>query len=164
MWRVCLNLLSAIVLLAIIVLRVRRARTASSSNSTVSRRAPAAEASFVTDTFEVKGHPSNVEISIHTDLNNNWAYFNFALINEDTGQGYDFGREVSYYTGRDSDGAWSEGSPNDSVIVPSVAPGTYYLRVEPEMAKNCAIHDLHSRDQAQRAFRGACSGSRRRCC
>ena len=49
---------------------------------------------------------SNVEVSIRTDLNNNWAYFNFALINEDTGQDFDFGREVSYY--RDSDGSEGE--------------------------------------------------------
>ena len=58
------------------------------------------------------------------------------MINEATGQGYDFGREVSYYTGRDSDGAWSEGGPSDTAIVPSVEPGRYYLRVEPEMAPN----------------------------
>jgi hypothetical protein len=96
------------------------------------------EASFVTDTFEVTGHPSNVEVSIQTDLQNNWAFFNLALINQSTGQGYDFGREVSYYTGRDSDGAWSEGNRNDSAIVPSVAPGKYYLRVEPEMDKSAS--------------------------
>ena len=64
------------------------------------------DAAFVTPTFELTGRDSNVEISIRTDLINNWAYFNFALINEDTGQDFDFGREVSYY--RDSDG--SEGS------------------------------------------------------
>jgi hypothetical protein len=69
-------------------------------------------------------------LSIHTDLENNWAYFNFALINDQTGQTFDFAREVSYY--RDSDG--SEGSRNNSVIVPSVPSGQYYLRVEPEMA------------------------------
>jgi hypothetical protein len=87
------------------------------------------DASYVTPTFELTGRTSNVEIEVHTDLNNNWAYFNFALINEDTGQDFDFGREVSYY--RDSDG--SEGSPKDSVIVPRVPAGKYYLRVEPEM-------------------------------
>jgi hypothetical protein len=87
------------------------------------------DAAFVTPTFELTGRQSNVELSIRTDLNDNWAYFNFALINEDTGQDFDFGREVSYY--RDSDG--SEGSPNDSVIVPRVPSGKYYLRVEPEM-------------------------------
>ncbi len=137
MWRVCLNLLSATILLAIVFYLV-------AGQESVFRRqysyAPQSggEASFVTDEFEVKGHPSNVEISIQTDLQNNWAYFNLALINESTGQGYDFGREVSYYAGRDSDGAWSEGSRNDSAIVPSVAPGKYYLRVEPEMDKNAS--------------------------
>ncbi len=77
-----------------------------------------------------------MEVSIHTDLDNNWAYFNFALINEDTGQAFDFGREVSYY--RDSDG--SEGSRNNSVIIPRVPSGQYYLRVEPEMDRRTAHH------------------------
>jgi len=93
----------------------------------------AAEASFVTDTFELSGRPNNVQIDIASDLSNNWAYFNFALIDQDSGHGYDFGREVSYYFGSDSDGTWTEGKPRDSVKVPGISPGRYYLRVEPEM-------------------------------
>jgi hypothetical protein len=135
MWRVCMNLLSAFVLLIIIFYMVAGQESVFQHQYGYTPRS-GAEASFVTGAFEVKGHPSNVEVSIHTDLRNNWAYFNLALINEATGQGYDFGREVSSYSGRDSDGAWSEGSGNDSVIVPSVEPGKYYLRVEPEMAPN----------------------------
>jgi hypothetical protein len=96
----------------------------------------AGEASFVTNVFELRGRPSNVEIETRTDLSNNWAYFSFALINDVTGQAYDFGREVSYYSGRDSDGSWSEGSSHDRAVVPSVPAGRYYLRVEPEMAPN----------------------------
>ncbi len=87
------------------------------------------EASFVTPTFELTGRQSNVELSIHTNLLDNWAYFNLALINDETGQTFDFGREVSYYR----DGDDTEGKPNDSVTVPSVPSGRYYLRVEPEM-------------------------------
>ena len=90
------------------------------------------DSAFVTPTFQLDGRDSNVKLSIHTDLDNNWAYFNFALINEQTGQAFDFAREVSYY--RDSDG--SEGSRNNSVIVPEVPSGQYYLRVEPEMETN----------------------------
>lgn len=90
------------------------------------------EASFVTDEFEIRGHTSNVVVDTSTDLNNRWIYLNYALINEETGQAFDFGREVSYYHGYDSDGSWSEGSANDSVAVPRVPPGRYYLRVEPE--------------------------------
>lgn len=92
-----------------------------------------AEPSFVTDPFEVSGRPNNIEIEINTDLSNNWAYFNFALIDQDTGHGFDFGREVSYYFGSDSDGPWTEGRTSNSVKVPGVLPGRYYLRVEPEM-------------------------------
>ncbi len=134
MWALCLNLLSVMILLAIVVYLVAGQQSVIDHEYSFSPRS-GGEASFVTDSFEVSGHPSNVEVSIRTDLQNNWAYFNLALINETTGQGYDFGREVSYYAGRDSDGAWTEGSRNDSVIVP-VAPGKYYLRVEPEMDKN----------------------------
>jgi hypothetical protein len=90
------------------------------------------EHSFVTEVFDVTGK-GNVEVEIDSDLNNNWAYFNLALLREDGAQGFDFGREVSYYTGRDSDGAWSEGKAKDSVTVPRVPAGRYYLRIEPEM-------------------------------
>ena len=91
------------------------------------------ETSFVTPVFDLKGHESNVEVEINTNLDNNWAYFNMALINETSGEAYDFGREISYYYGRDSDGSWSEGSASDSVLIPTVPAGRYYLRIEPEM-------------------------------
>lgn len=87
------------------------------------------EQSFVTPVFELKGRPSNVEIELDTNLRQNWAYFSMALINEQSGQAWDFGREVSYYSGSD----WSEGSSSDNVRVPSVPAGRYYLRMEPEM-------------------------------
>jgi hypothetical protein len=90
------------------------------------------EASFVTDVFQLKGHTSDLELTTTADVNNSWIYLNYALINQDTGQAYDFGREVSYYHGYDSDGSWTEGGHTDSVAIPSVRPGNYYLRVEPE--------------------------------
>lgn len=89
--------------------------------------------SLVTDVFTVDGHTSNLEVAIQSDLDNNWAYFSLALINQETGRGYDFGREISYYHGSDSDGSWSEGKAKDDVVLPRVPPGRYYLRVEPEM-------------------------------
>lgn len=91
------------------------------------------EPSFVTKEFNVQGRTSNLEITINTNLINNWAYFNLALINETTGDAFDFGREVSYYAGSDSDGAWSEGGQSSTATIPHVPAGRYYLRVEPEM-------------------------------
>jgi hypothetical protein len=94
------------------------------------------EASFVTDVFELKGHTSDVELTTTAGVDNNWIYLNYALINQDTGHAYDFGREVSYYHGYDEDGSWSEGGTKDTVTVPSIPPGNYYLRVEPESDPN----------------------------
>ena len=91
------------------------------------------ETSFVTDVFELKGRPSTVEVKTWAPVSNEWIYLNYALINQDTGQAWDFGREVSYYSGYDSDGSWSEGSRNDSVVIPSVPSGHYYFRIEPEV-------------------------------
>jgi hypothetical protein len=90
------------------------------------------EPSFITRQFDLDGRTSNVEITTEADVNNNWIYLNYALINADTGQAWDFGREVSYYSGYDSDGAWTEGNKKDVVVVPSVPAGHYYLRIEPE--------------------------------
>jgi len=90
------------------------------------------EASFVTDPFELKGHTSDIEVTTASDLDNKWIYLNYALISQDTGQAYNFGREISFYHGYDEDGSWSEGNHSDKVAIPSVPPGHYYLRIEPE--------------------------------
>ncbi len=99
----------------------------------VNRGEPKGEASFVTEPFQLSGGTSTVEVSTSAGVNNNWIYVNYALINEESGEAWDFGREVSFYSGRDSDGAWSEGKRSDSVVVPSVPAGRYYLRIEPEV-------------------------------
>ena len=90
---------------------------------------------FVTPVFALKGRTSNVRLIIDTDIRNNWAYFNLALINDQTGTAYDFGREVSYYFGYD-DGNWTEGSSADRATIPTVPPGQYYLRVQPELGND----------------------------
>jgi len=94
------------------------------------------EPSFVTPTFEMKGGEKNVEVEIRTDLQNDWMYLGLALINENTGTAYDFGKEISYYTGSDSDGQWTEGDKADSVSIGGVPGGKYYLRIEPDMEKS----------------------------
>ncbi len=94
------------------------------------------EPSFVTPVFELKGRTASLVLTVHANVINNWGYFNFALINDETGNAFDFGREVSYYTGSDSDGPWTDGSQTSTAYIPSVPAGRYYLRVEPEMDAN----------------------------
>jgi hypothetical protein len=86
----------------------------------------------VTEVFPLEGKEDNVAVRINADVANRWVFLSMALINEETGQAYDFGQEVSYYTGRDSDGDWSEGSRSEEVLLPGIPGGRYYLRVEPE--------------------------------
>lgn len=90
------------------------------------------EASFVTDVFELQGRTSAVEITTEASVNNSWIYLDYALINQDTGHAYDLGKEISYYHGSDEDGSWSEGGQRGVATIPSVPPGQYYLRIEPE--------------------------------
>jgi hypothetical protein len=97
------------------------------------------EASFVTPVFKLAGRTSNVQFETYAQVQDQWIYVNYALINQDTGKAYDFGREVSYYSGYDSDGHWTEGSQHDSVVVPSVPSGNYYLRIEPESDRGLGI-------------------------
>jgi len=98
------------------------------------------ESAKVTDIFELKGRTSNVEIESETDLLNDWMYLDMSLINTETGQAWDFGREVSYYSGTDSDGRWTEGNPKVSVNIPSVPSGKYYLRIDPDMSDDAGLH------------------------
>lgn len=87
---------------------------------------------IVTEFFDISGRPSNVVIkTAAAPLNNTWLYLNMALISED-GRAYDFGREISYYHGTEDGSAWSEGGFSDEASLPTVPPGRYYLRLEPE--------------------------------
>jgi hypothetical protein len=87
---------------------------------------------FVTEPFELSGRTSNVDISLDSNLSNNWMLVNLALINEETGVALDFGQALEYYFGVEAGESWSEGSRYGRVVLPSVPAGRYYLRVEPE--------------------------------
>ncbi len=94
------------------------------------------EKSAVSEVFDITGHTSNVLVRTRANVNNSWIYVAMALVNDDTGTAYDFGREVSYFYGRDSDGAWSEGSQSADTYLGDIPAGRYYLRVEPEGTVN----------------------------
>jgi hypothetical protein len=88
-------------------------------------------APFVTPRFTVPGGEANVVVETDATLNNEWMFLDMALVNEATGQAYQLGREVGYYSGTDSDGAWHEGKQRDRATVGGVPGGAYVLRVAP---------------------------------
>jgi hypothetical protein len=90
------------------------------------------EKSFVTKTFELRRGKANLRVEVDAELENTWAFFGMALINEETGQAYDFGRQVSFYHGVDEGESWSEDQRKDAATLPGIPGGKYYLRIEPE--------------------------------
>ncbi|HEV8146023.1 MAG TPA: DUF4178 domain-containing protein [Bryobacteraceae bacterium] len=130
-WRLMMLLIGAVIFLAIAF--AAASNHAPDFNQRYSFSPGSPDATVLSDSFELKGRTSAAEVEIKTDLSQNWAFFNIALINQDTGDAFNVGREVSYYSGSDSDGPWSEGGRTESVTIPSVPPGNYRLLVEPEM-------------------------------
>ena len=74
----------------------------------------------------------NLQVKVVSHVSNTWLYLDGALINEETGAVDEFDAEVSYYSGSDSDGSWSEGSTTATEYIPRVPPGRYLLRLEPQ--------------------------------
>jgi hypothetical protein len=125
----------AVLALALLVLVAGRELTAAReevfAHDYVFQPKAAAESAFVTEPFTLR-EPGTVEFEIQTSVDNSWAYFDLALIDTLTGTALNVAREVSRYSGVDSDGTWSEGSPTARILIPRVPAGEYYLRVEPE--------------------------------
>jgi hypothetical protein len=126
-------LLAAIVLAFGVLRMITASRTTVfSKSSSFSPAHPVDSLAYATPSFTVSGHTANLVLTTETDVDNGWAYFDYALVNEQTGKTYEVGREVGYYHGFDSDGSWSEGSHRDRAVLPSVPPGRYFLRVQPQ--------------------------------
>jgi hypothetical protein len=91
----------------------------------------APQAAVFSEPFEVK-RSGNLQITTKAPVNNSWLYLDGALIQEETGDFYAFDTEVSYYSGRDSDGAWTEGGTTSRRYLGGVSPGRYVLRLGPQ--------------------------------
>ncbi len=90
------------------------------------------EPSVVTSPFELKGRTSNVVVHLDADLDNRWAFFDMALIDEGTREARIFSKALSYYHGNSGGEYWTEGNRRDEITVPSVPAGKYVLRIEPQ--------------------------------
>ncbi|HEX8566985.1 MAG TPA: DUF4178 domain-containing protein [Pyrinomonadaceae bacterium] len=90
--------------------------------------AQAAQIAF-SEPFELKGN-RNVEITASAPLSNSWMDVDVDLVNEQNSEVESVPINVEFYSGTDSDGAWSEGSKSNSAILSSVPAGKYTLRVE----------------------------------
>ncbi|MEJ0032474.1 MAG: hypothetical protein WDO15_19925 [Bacteroidota bacterium] len=84
-----------------------------------------------TPSFEL-AETKALAVQITAPLENDWFYAEYSLINDATGEEQEFSGEVSYYSGRDEDGFWSEGSRTTDMFLSRVPAGKYHLDIYPE--------------------------------
>jgi ribosomal protein L37AE/L43A len=87
-----------------------------------------------TAAFTLARPAHNLYLQNHTDLDNAWLELNMNLVNQQTGESYGAGREISRYHGVDGGESWSEGDRDDSVSLGEVPAGTYYLAIDADVA------------------------------
>ncbi len=79
--------------------------------------------------FDLKGN-RNVRITANAPVSNAWADLNVDLINDQNQEVESVNIPIEYYSGSDSDGAWTEGSQDQDATLSSLPAGKYSLRVE----------------------------------
>jgi DNA-directed RNA polymerase subunit RPC12/RpoP len=79
--------------------------------------------------FDLKGN-RNVRITANAPVNNSWADLDVDLINEQNNEVESVNIPVEYYSGSDSDGAWTEGAQSQDATLSALPAGKYTLRVE----------------------------------
>lgn len=124
----------SLVLLGMMIVFAFRARRETALEQTFTYQpVTTGEKSFVTPPFELHGTSANVRVEVRGELNNALLFLGMALINEETGQAFDFGRQISMYHGIEDGSSWVEDEQSDSTTLPSIPGGRYYLRVDPEV-------------------------------
>jgi hypothetical protein len=77
--------------------------------------------------FELRKR-GNVRADVFSAVSNDWIGVQGDLVNQDTGEVTSFYQEISYYSGTDSEGSWTEGSRRGTEYLSAVPPGKYVLR------------------------------------
>ncbi len=88
----------------------------------------------VSASFHLDVAIANVEIETHASVDQGDLDLEGALVNDRTGETFEFEQSLSYYHGTDSDGAWYEGSHTHRVLLPSVPGGDYHLTYQVSQA------------------------------
>jgi len=83
--------------------------------------------------FELHG-PTALDVDLQIPfLDNHWAEVTASLVNEQTGQGYEFTRSVEYYRGYEGGENWSEGSHDASATLHALPSGRYHFNLYPSL-------------------------------
>jgi hypothetical protein len=86
---------------------------------------------IVTPSFDLSGGISNLEFTLSANVQNEWFETQIALINDLTGEEYNFENGVEYYSGYSGGESWSEGSNSSSKVLSSIPDGKYHMNIFP---------------------------------
>lgn len=79
--------------------------------------------------FELKAN-RNVRITASAPVSNSWVDLDVDLINDQSQEVESVNIPIEFYSGTDSDGAWTEGGQTQDATTSSLPAGKYTLRVE----------------------------------
>lgn len=81
--------------------------------------------------IELPGRNTAIRIDARAgQLDNSWIEIDYSLVNRRTQESFEASTVAEHYSGRDSDGAWSEGDTSPTIKLSSIPPGSYDLVVE----------------------------------
>jgi hypothetical protein len=83
----------------------------------------------ISPTFTIDKRASNLQVTFESPVQNNWLELEASLVNEATGETYDFEQGVEYYSGYD-DGNWTEGSQSSETLLPAIPTGPYHINYQ----------------------------------
>lgn len=87
-----------------------------------------------TISFDVTDATGLTQINLTGDTHNGWSYLGIELEDPEGEPLFEAGRTLEYYTGRDSEGTWSEGNNRASLLFHPETTGTYRLTLSVEEA------------------------------
>ncbi len=85
--------------------------------------------------FTVNDADRLLQLELRAPVNNNWVYYDVTVSDASSDEEIlSLGKEISYYTGYDSDGRWTEGSQRAKALFKVPAAGDYELEITPAEA------------------------------
>ncbi|GAB2867817.1 DUF4178 domain-containing protein [Hymenobacter ruber] len=76
-------------------------------------------------------HQTALEVSLNTSLTNQWLELPVSLVNEQTGRGFEFTKNIEFYSGVEGGESWTEGSRTAEAVLSRVPAGRYHLNLYP---------------------------------
>ncbi|GAB3844952.1 hypothetical protein GCM10028822_02780 [Hymenobacter terrigena] len=129
------GILIAALLLTQLVLVVRTgspvlSQTIQVTPDTTATAAPGTGSVLVSPSFTLS-HQTALDIELNATLSNQWLELPVSLVNEQTGRGFEFTKNIEFYSGVEGGESWSEGSREVEAVLSRVPAGRYHLNFYP---------------------------------